>query len=275
MALIATTPSPATAPGLTRLNVSLAPASRVPEPNATLTGRLDLTPTVAYFRVRPDSAPPAFEPGQYLAVGLEIDGRMVQRPYSTASARGTQDELEFLIRQVPGGTLTPRLWQLPIGARLRLGPPKGLLRLVPGDRRTHVFVASGTGLAPFVSMIRSTLPATSAVRMIVMHGVSYVSELAYRAQLDRWQRQLPAFTYRPVISRPRDRANASWRGPVGRLDTDLAGVCEGMAIDPRDTIAYLCGNPAMIAAATAVLRARGLPQENVRTEQYWTAQTQP
>jgi ferredoxin/flavodoxin---NADP+ reductase len=242
--------------------------------NATLTGRFDLTADIARFRVRPDAAPPAFEPGQYLAIGLEIEGRMIQRPYSTASARGTRDELEFLIRRVPDGTLTSRLWQLPTGARLRLGPPKGLLRLVPGNQVTHMFVATGTGLAPFVSMLRSSLPTMPALRAIVVHGVSYVPELGYRAQLERWQGLHPLLTYRPVISRPHDPANAGWRGPVGRLDSDLTAICDDMAIDPADTIAYLCGNPAMIAAVTAVLHARGLPQESVRTEQYWTAQAQ-
>jgi ferredoxin-NADP reductase len=81
-----------------------------PVPNATLVAREDLTLAVARFVVRPDEGPLPFRPGQYLSLGLDVGERLLHRPYSTASPVGSRD-LEFLVRLVVGGELTPRLWR--------------------------------------------------------------------------------------------------------------------------------------------------------------------
>jgi hypothetical protein len=126
-------------------------------PNATLAERHDQTPQVGRYVVQPDAPVPSFEPGQYFSLGLEIDGQMVVRPYSTASPRGTTESLEFLIRHVPTGTLTPSLWHASVGDRLWFGPPRGLFRLKQNDPRTHLLVSSGTGISPFMSMLGELL----------------------------------------------------------------------------------------------------------------------
>ena len=108
--------------------------------NATLVAREDLTNSISIFTVWPDDGRRPFVPGQYFSLGLEIGDRLVQRPYSAASLPGSI-ELEFLIRHVDGGALTPALWSLAPGSRLFLGPPKGLFTLRPGDMRDHVFIA--------------------------------------------------------------------------------------------------------------------------------------
>lgn len=245
-------------------------------PNATLTRRIDLTPSVGRFWVRPDEGVPPFEPGQYFALGLTLGGRLLQRPYSTASPPGTSRDLEFLIRRVPGGELTPRLWELPEGARLRMGRPRGIFALLPGDPRTHLFVATGTGLAPVRSMLEALLGGQRApLRAIVVHGVSYQSELAYRERLTRWSRIDPRVIYVPVISPPGHPENAGWMGAAGRLDGILDALCEGHGIEPRATAAYLCGNPDALAAASGRLIARGFPEDAIVTEHYWAAPSPP
>ncbi len=246
-----------------------AGAATAAVPNATLTARDDLTASIARFRVRPDDGVPAFEPGQYLALGLEVDGRLLQRPYSTASPRGTRDELEFLIRLVPGGAFTPRLWDVPVRGRLRLGRPKGLFTLRPGDSRTHLFIGTGTGLAPFVSMLETILAGDRSPRAIVVHGVSHVAELAYRDRLERLAEDHRGVHYVPLISRRDHPANAGWTGFSGRIDAALDGICEAHALDPRATVGYLCGNPAMIMAGERILTARGFPPDGIVSEHYW------
>ena len=121
--------------------------------NATLADRADLTPLMTRFVVVPDSPVPPFEPGQYFSIGLEVEGKLVLRPYSTASPRGETGSLEFLVRRVAGGAFTPSLWKVGPGDRIWIGLPKGLFTLKPGDSRTHLFVSSGTGIAPFISML--------------------------------------------------------------------------------------------------------------------------
>lgn len=255
------------------------PVVRVPiatEPNATIADRIDLTPSIARFRIRPDDGVPAFEPGQYLALGLPVEGRLLQRPYSTASPKDARDEVEFLIRRVPTGAFTPRLWDLPVGARLRLGRPKGLFTMKPDDPRGHLFVATGTGLAPFVSMLETLLASSGSgdrpPRAVVVHGVSHVGELAYREQLERWASDGQRVAYAPAISRPDHPENAGWSGAAGRVDAILDSLCEAHELDPLGTVAYLCGNPEMIAAGERILAARGFPPDGIVSEHYWPAQ---
>jgi len=148
--------------------------------NATLAERIDLTETIAHFRVRPDDGRPDFRPGQYMALGLADGDRLVQRPYSAASPTDRGRDVEFLIRRVEGGALTPRMWSSPPGTRLRLGRPNGLFTLQPNDPRTHVFVATSTGIAPFLSMLETLLGGRRPPRAAVVHGVSRPAELGYR-----------------------------------------------------------------------------------------------
>ncbi len=247
------------------------------EPNATLTGRDDLTPTIVRLRIRVDDGRPDFRAGQYLAIGLPIEGRFVQRPYSVASAPGEAGDLEFLVRLVPAGGLTPSLWGLRPGDRLRIGPPRGLFTLDDGDPRRHLLLATGTGIAPLSSMLasllaRRTRPSAGGRRdrpPVVVHGVATTQELAYRDRFERLARD-GAIVYAPAISRPADQANDAWRGPTGRLDGLIDRIATDARIEPSSTVAYLCGNPAMIAAVEPRLAELGLPVDAIIAEQYWT-----
>ena len=257
-------------------------------PNATLVSRVDLTPSIARFVVRPDAGVPAFKPGQYFALGLEVDGSLLQRPYSTASPAGAIEEVEFLIRRVSSGTFTPHLWDTAAGGRVWLGPPKGLFTLRPGDLRTHLFVSTGTGLAPFISMSEALMRSGAAAggdtptaqsdgngpatrpRIVVIHGASYAAELAYRDELEAWS-DTGRLSYVPTVSRPADPANAGWPGATGRTEAILDRACDHLALDPNDTVAYICGNPEMIEPAAEILGRRGIPEPAIIREHYWTA----
>ncbi len=258
----------------------VTPLARRPaglETNATLIEREDVTPTIVRLRFRTEAAVPAFRAGQYFAIGIPVDGRWTQRPYSTASTPGEREDPEFLIRLVPTGSLTPRLWRLRPGARVRIGPPKGRFTLDAGDRRRHVFLATGTGIAPLLSMLGSLLHGSHggaagrdrALPPIVVHGVARVPELAYRERLERLATG-GAIRYVPAISRPDDPANRGWLGDTGRLDGLAGRIAEQESLDPAATVVYLCGNPAMIATVEPRLAALGIPPSAIRAEQYWT-----
>ena len=93
--------------------------------------------------MRFDEEPTPFEPGQYMTIGVFVDGKIVQRPYSVASAPGVAGDTgyEFYLRLVQGGTFTPILWDLPVGHRMRMIGPKGKFLLEPDDDRTHLFIS--------------------------------------------------------------------------------------------------------------------------------------
>ena len=171
--------------------------------------------------MRPDGGVPAFRAGQYFALGLDGDGEFVQRPYSTSSSPGERDTLAFLVRLVVDGALTPRLWTLRPGARLRLGPPKGLFAAPLADPRRPLLVGTGTGIAPLLSILGAYLrdgPARDhGSRPVVMHGASFAADLAERSRLAELE-AAGRISYIPAVSRPSDPANAGWGGATGRLD---------------------------------------------------------
>jgi ferredoxin-NADP reductase len=248
-----------------------------PQYNASLVRRDDMTESLGYFWVRFDGDPTPFETGQYMTIGVMVDGRIVQRPYSVASppAVAGSEGYEFYVRLVQGGTFTPLLWELPVGHRMRMIGPKGKFLLLPDDDRTHVFISSGTGNAPFVSM-RQLLVEGRPRPVVFLNGVSYAHELGYRDVLDDWEASgdYPV-TYIPTVSRPDDPRNAEWTGRTGRVESVLGPILDELGLGPADSIAYICGNPDMILAAEATLLERGYGEDAIHKELYWPKGKEP
>jgi ferredoxin--NADP+ reductase len=246
--------------------------------NARLVRREDATDSLASFWVRFDGEPTPFEPGQYMTIGVMVDGKLLQRPYSVASppSRAADDGYEFYVRQVQGGTFTPILWQLPLGHGMRMIGPKGKFMLQPDDDRTHIFISSGTGNAPFISMMRQLMADGQPRPAIMLNGVSHAHELGYRELLEGWQAsgEYPV-TFVPTVSRPDDPLNAAWTGRTGRVEAILGPVLDELGLSPANSIAYICGNPDMIVSAEATLLGRGYPEEQVHKELYWPKGKEP
>ena len=244
------------------------------EANATLVERHDLTPDVATLFIRPDVGGAAYAPGQYATLGLGTGAGLVQRPYSMAAPHAPDEPWEFHVRRVRGGALTERLWRLPVGARLRLGGPRGRFAPDPQDQRSRLFVATGTGIAPFVAMIRDDLAAGRCRRTVLVHGVAHAEELGFHGLLTRVAAgHASQLRYVPTISRPDDPRSRGWVGPTGRAESVLEHRWETLDVDPAATVAYLCGNPGMVASARAELAARGFAPRDVHTESYWLDRT--
>ncbi len=246
--------------------------------NASLLRREDESESLAYFWVRFDGEPTHFEPGQYMTIGVVVDGKIVQRPYSVASppVSAGSEGYEFYVRLVEGGTFTPLLWRMPIGQRMRMIGPKGKFLLQPDDERTHIFISSGTGNAPFVSMMKQMLAEGSPRPAVFLNGVSYAHEIGYRSLLERWERGggYPV-TYVPTVSRPNAPDNAEWAGRTGRVEVILEPVLDELGLTPAKSVAYICGNPDMIATAEEKLLARGYAEEQVHKELYWPKGKEP
>lgn len=248
-----------------------------PQYNATLVDRHDQHESLGYFWVRFDGDPTPFEPGQYMTIGVMVDGRIVQRPYSVASApRDAAKGYEMYVRLVEGGQFTPLLWALPVGHRMRMIGPKGKFTLEPDDDRIHLFVSSGTGNAPFVAMMRQLMAAGTPRRAVFLNGCSYERDLGYRSLVEGWERsgEYPV-TFIPTVSRPADPANAGWSGRTGRVESIVAPVCAELGLTGENTIAYLCGNPDMILSAESTLLGLGFPEASVKKELYWPKGKEP
>ena len=239
---------------------------------------------------------PEFEPGQYVGLGLcasaprsllaEPEKRapqpeaLIRRPYSIASAPQHRECLEFYINLVPAGVLTPRLFCVEPGGRIFLGAKLSgsfTLRPVPEEANV-ILIATGTGLAPYVSMLRSGAAFSSRRRIALIHGVRRPQHLGYRSLFTALQSERPEFIYLPVVSRPEPELSP-WKGAVGHVqDVWNSGVLEdawGFRPSPQDTHVLLCGNPEMIESMTGLSAREGFrPQTplqpgQVHAEKYW------
>ena len=207
-----------------------------------------------------------------MTTGVFADGKLWQRPYSVASAprvAGTEG-YELYVRLVPIIRFTTLLWRLPIGHRMRMIGPKGKFLLEPNDRRTHLFISTGTGIAPFMSMIRETLAEGRPRKTVVLHGCSYVEELGYREELEELAaRPCLSVDLRPDDQPANDPRNAGWTGRTGRAEHVVRDVCRDLHLRPDQTVVYICGNPDMILNAESVLMENGFPEFHVKKELYW------
>lgn len=218
---------------------------------------------------------PQFRPGQFMNLGLHLPGGFVSRSYSLASAPG--DELQVLLARVGDGALTPALFELQVGAKVALDPkPQGFFTFdyVPPHRELWL-LATGTGLGPFLSMLRSGQAFERAERVLLVHGTRSPAELAHRQELEALTRaRLGTFRYLPVLSRETESGLLSGRVTHVLQSGELEQRAE-TPISPDSAHLMLCGNPAMIEEVTAQLTARGLRKHRQRTpghittEKYW------
>jgi ferredoxin--NADP+ reductase len=201
-----------------------------------------------------------FESGHFVMVGIVVDGKPLLRAYSIASAH-YEEHLEFFIIKVPNGPLTSRLQHIRVGDEVLVGrKPTGTLvltDLLPG-RFLYLF-ATGTGLAPFMSIIRDPDTYERFEKIVLVHGVRKVDELAYADLIahdlprhdhlgDMVREQL---VYYPTVTREPFRNQ-------GRLPDLIANgkLCRDIGfpqIDPKRDRAMLCGGPAMLKDMRAVL----------------------
>jgi ferredoxin/flavodoxin---NADP+ reductase len=241
--------------------------------NATLVYREDVNADLAYFRVKLDGPAVPFIPGQYMTIGVVTDEKMLQRPYSIASPPETADTTgyEFFVRHVPVVRFTTALWRLQVGHRMRMIGPKGKFTMESDDTLTHLYVSTGTGIAPFLAKLRQVeLQGGATRKTVLLNGVSYADELGYRELLEEWAAD-PArkLTYVPTISRPTDPRNEGWTGRTGRAEQVVNAVCKDLGLKPDKTIVYICGNPEMILNVERELMDRGFPEFHVKKELYW------
>lgn len=258
------------------------------ESNATVLARIDVSASVFLLRVKPDQPEPArFEPGQFFQAGVPVevpakDGsgelrlRLQKRSYSLASAPGDPQGIELCLALVEKGRLTPALKKLEAGARMFVDTrPLGRFTLEGLEpTRDLVLVATGTGVAPYVSMRRAYAGKSRWRRMAIVHGVRTPQDLVYRAELEEAARKDPAFVYVPIVSREKDAAR--WSGLRGRVQQVLEHErLEELDLSPKTCTVLLCGNPAMIEETRALLEKRGFAldapekQGGLRFERYW------
>ncbi len=205
-----------------------------------------------------------FENGQFVMIGLEVDGIPLTRAYSIASPN-YEEHLEFFSIKVPNGPLTSRLQHLKVGDDLLVSKkPTGTLvthDLKPG--KNLYFLSTGTGLAPFMSLIQDIEVYDRFEKVVLIHGVRHVNELAYA---DFIEKELPnneffgeevrnKLIYYPTVTRDPFRNQGRLTDLInsGKLFEDI-----GLPpLDPANDKAMICGSPQMLKDTEELLDSRG------------------
>jgi ferredoxin--NADP+ reductase len=216
-----------------------------------------------------------FEPGQFLQLGLPLPEKHLHRPYSVASPHG--QDLDFFIVRVEGGELTPRLWDLQIGQSIDVST-----KATGGFTLSHTppannlwLLATGTGLAPYIAMLRDKHIWDTYERIILVHGVRFLTDLAYTDELDQHQEaHAGRLIFIPVVSRA--LAVHGFQGRItqaiecGKLE-ELAGI----KLCSDNSAVMMCGNPQMLDDVEEILNARGMRKHkrsepgHYVVERYW------
>jgi ferredoxin--NADP+ reductase len=211
-----------------------------------------------------------FASGQFVMLGLEVEGKPLLRAYSIASAHYA-DDLEFYSIKVPGGPLTSRLMKVRPGDEVLVGrKPTGTLvldGLRPG--RTLYLVGTGTGLAPWLSLARDPEVYERFEKVVITHTVRQVADLSYREFLthdlpndpDLGEIVAPRLIYYPTVTREPFVTQGRITDLIasGRIFDDI-----GLPpLDPAHDRLMLCGGPSVLADLKALLLARGYQEGSV------------
>lgn len=194
-----------------------------------------------------------FQPGQFISIFAEKEGRIISRPYSIASPPENKDYLELCIKVVEGGFMSNYLHTVPPGTKLRAMGPLGRFVMLEPVESDIVFVATGTGVAPFVSMLGHIMNmGNTSHDLYLFFGVRYVYDLIYRDLFEGWAKKYSNFHFIPTISRPE---TPDWKGRVGYVQKALQETIK----DPSDKHVYICGLHDMVEQTKTLCENMGFP----------------
>lgn len=209
--------------------------------------------------IDPDSID--FKAGQWISLDVWHPklGQHVPRQYSIASPPSQRKQITLLFNRVPNGPGSSYLFSLLEGDPLKFQGPNGSFYLQEKPERDLVFVATGTGIAPFRSMIPTFLEQPEVGTLRVYWGLRSQRDLYYQSELETLAQGHPKFGFITTLSRP----EYGWKGSIGRVTT----LVENNISSVSNATFFLCGNGGMIRDTTEIVRKKGLCP--IRTEQYY------
>lgn len=238
----------------------------------TVAGKRRWAERLYSLQVAAEVAP--FQAGQFTKLALDIDGEVVGRAYSFINAPG-ETPLEFYFIEVPGGLLTSRLVALEAGDAVWVAPQAaGFLTLAEVPDAKHLWLLStNTGIAPFLSILKTIAPSQRFERIVLAHAVRHVDELAYGETIRGFAQQHgEQFRFVPFVSREETDFALRARIPEAIADGRLEARA-GVALAPESSQVMLCGNPDMVRDTTGILLARGLKKNRRRDPGHITVES--
>ena len=225
---------------------------------AKLLGWRELGPGTRHFEFEIPGWDGAFVPGQFVSLKSDHSGTEITRAYSIASPPGGPN-FALCANLLPDGKFTPFLFALQPGDEVSVPAILGTFTLRPNPPDS-IFVATGTGIAPFRSILLGQLEANPSTRFVLVFGNRHPSGLFYHAELLGLQERYPNFEYRPTVTRP----DAAWQGRTGRVHDHVVEILGAR----RDVDVYICGLRDMVDELRGKLKALGVDRRRMVYERY-------
>ena len=199
-----------------------------------------------------------FTPGQFVSLSRDFGGKKITRAYSIASAPRS-NRFEISLNLIHDGFFSPFLFQMSPGDAVETSVPLGYF-VLKQPRREAMFVATGTGITPFRSMLEA-LPHEEQVHpATLLFGIRYQSTILYRREFEAMTERYPHFRFWPTLSRP----DPDWKGRTGHVQAHLL---EAVG-ERRDLDVYICGLKLMVDDVRAKLKALGFDRKQIVYEKY-------
>jgi len=219
----------------------------------------EIAPEVRHFVFEVDGVDKfEFTPGQFVSLTDNVNGKPIKRAYSIASPPFGNNRLELCLNLVHEGAFTPHLFSLQPGAELKLQGPLGLF-MQPEPHRETLLVATGTGVAPYRSILEAFLKP-GGPQYTLLFGARYDTHLLYREQFEEMARQHSNFRFMPTLTRPGE----GWKGLTGRVQEHVPRAVGG----GRDVDVLLCGMREMVESVREMLKEMGFDRKQIRHEKY-------
>ncbi len=226
---------------------------------AVLVETREIAPLVRHFVFEtPEVEQLHFKAGQFVSFNHVLEGKKIIRPYSIASLPDG-NRFELCLNLVEEGLFSPFLFSMQPGDAVEMGAPLGFF-VVRNPDKEAVFIATGTGIAPFRAMAPDYLRHPQAKQLTLVFGVRHAGSIYYREDFDALAKQHSNFRFWPTLSRP----ESSWTGRSGHVQIHLL---EAIG-DRRDLDVYICGLKAMVDDVRGILKAMGFDRKQIIFEKY-------
>ena len=193
-----------------------------------------------------------FKAGHFVNMSFQEGEERFMKPYSIASSPSIKDAIQFSIKLVPEGRVTPKLWEKKVGDQVSIKGPLGLFT-VRNNKEKLVFIGTGTGVAPLRGMIQDELFNKKTEKEITLvFGVRSENEILFHEEFLKYAEEHPNFKYIPLVSRP-----DKWEGRTGHVQDNFD------TIDFLNSEFYICGLPAMFDAVHQKLLEKGAAQDSM------------
>lgn len=199
-----------------------------------------------------------FKAGQFANVTIQDEGESYTRPYSIASSPKNKKEIEFCIKLVEGGKVTPHIFHKKEGDKMSIKGPFGLLTTEKLEKDKVVLIATGTGIAPLRSIAKDLIEKESTKEITLIYGIRFEEQIPYKEEFKKLEQENPNFKYIQVISKPTE----NWEGRTGHVQDNLD------SIDSQNSQIYMCGLTNMVDAVKEKLNHMGLTNEFIHFEKY-------